>query len=73
MNKQGKKSFRDALEIGERGQKKFLSRTFASKLFLKLCSQIVGNSFLCFQILNFEPLNRSKEDIKRREFNIARI
>lgn len=65
MNKQGKKSFRDALEIGERGQKKFLSRTFASKLFLKLCSQIVGNSFLCFQILNFEPLNRSKEDIKK--------
>lgn len=65
MNKQDKKSFRDALEIGERGHKKFLSRTFASKLFLKLCSQIVGNSFLCFQILSFEPDNRSKEDIKK--------
>jgi hypothetical protein len=65
MNKKDKKSFRDALEIGERGGKKFLSRTFASKLFLKLCSQIVGSSFLCFQILSFEPLNRSKEDIKK--------
>lgn len=66
MNKQEKKkSFRDALEIGERGQKHFLGRTFSSKLFLKLCSQIVGNSFLCFQVLNFEPENRSKEDIKK--------
>ena len=65
MKKKDKKSFRDALEIGENSQKKFLSRTFASKLFLRLCSQIVENSFLCFQILSFEPDNRSKDDIKK--------
>ena len=63
MNKKDKKSFRDALEIGDNSQKKFLSRTFSTKLFLRLCSQIVENSFLCFQILSFEPDNRSKDDI----------
>ena len=42
----------------------FLSRTFASKLFLKLTSKIIDPIIVCLQTLKFEPENRKKEEIE---------
>lgn len=42
----------------------FLSKTFASKLFLKLTSKIIDPVIVCLQTLKFEPENRKKEEIE---------
>ena len=39
----------------------FMSKTFASKLFLKLTSKIIDPIIVCLQTLKFEPENRRKE------------
>ena len=49
-----------------KGKKKniFLSKTFASKLFLKLTAKIIDPIIVCLQTLKFEPENRKKEEIE---------
>ena len=42
----------------------FMSKTFASKLFLKLTSKILDPIIVCLQTLKFEPENRKKEEIE---------
>ena len=42
----------------------FMSKTFASKLFLKLTSKIIDPIIVCLQTLKFEPENRRKEEIE---------
>jgi rRNA maturation protein Rpf1 len=43
----------------------FSSKTFASKLFLKLTSSIIDPIIVCLQTLKFEPENRKKEEIEK--------
>ena len=42
----------------------FMSKTFASKLFLKLTSKIIDPIIVCLQTLKFEPENRRIEEIE---------
>ena len=42
----------------------FMSKTFASKLFLKLTSKVIDPIIICLQTLKFEPENRKKEEIE---------
>ena len=42
----------------------FISKTFASKLFLKLTSKIIDPVIVCIQTLKFEPENRKIEEIE---------
>ena len=42
----------------------FMSKTFASKLFLKLTSKVLDPIIVCLQTLKFEPENRKKEEIE---------
>ena len=59
-----KKYFQDILKLGGK-RHAFLGKTFSTKFFLKFCSNKVEPSFICFQILNYEPENRTKEDIDK--------
>ena len=56
------KDFKEALREGRK--KYFLGKTFAAKLFIKLCSKVVDTSIVCMEILNFEIENRTKEDVE---------
>ena len=59
-----KRYFHDIMKLG--GKKHaFLGKTFSTKFFLKFCSNLVEPSFVCFQILNYEYENRTKEDIDK--------
>ena len=61
-----KRYFRDAMKLGGTGKKQsLLGRTFSTKFFLKFCSDLVEPSFICFQILSYEPEDRMKEDIEK--------
>lgn len=60
-----KKYFRDIIRMGATKKQHFLGRTFSTKFFLKFCSDLVKPSFICFQILTYEPENRTKEDIEK--------
>ena len=60
-----KKYFRDIIRLGASKKHNFLGRTFSTKFFLKYCSDLVKPSFICFQILTYEPENRTKEDIEK--------
>jgi len=42
----------------------FMSKTFASKLFLKLTAKIIDPIIVCLQTLKFEPENRKREEIE---------
>ena len=42
----------------------FISKTFASKLFLKLTSKIIDPVIVCIQTLKFQPENRKIEEIE---------
>ena len=55
--------FREIIREGRKKKAQFLGRTFSTKFFLKYCSNLVQPSFVCFQILSYEPENRTKEDI----------
>ena len=50
--------------INKKNTSLFLSKTFASKLFLKLTSSILDPIIVCLQTLKFEPENRKKEEIE---------
>jgi len=56
------KDFKEVFRLGRK--KYFLGRTFAAKLFIKLCSKVVDTSIVCMEILNFEIENRTKEDVE---------
>ena len=58
------KYFREIIREGKKKKTQFLGKTFSAKFFLKFCSNLVEPSFVCFQILSFEPENRTKEDIE---------
>ena len=61
-----KRYFREIIKLGGTGRKQhFLGKTFSTKFFLKFCSDMLEPDFVCFQILNYEPENRTKEDIKK--------
>ena len=65
-NEHNKKYFREIMKLGGTGKRQnFLGRTFSTKFFLKYCSNLVDLSFVCFQILSYEPENRTKEDIEK--------
>ena len=57
------KYFREIIREGKTKKTQFLGKTFSTKFFLKFCSNLVEPSFICFQILNYEPGNRTKEEI----------
>ena len=42
----------------------FMTKTFASKLFIKLCSQVIDPIIICLQTLKYEPENRKQEEIE---------
>ena len=42
----------------------FMTRTFASKLFIKLCSQVIDPIIICLQTLKYESENRKQEEIE---------
>ena len=58
------KYFREIIREGAKKKTQFLGKTFSTKFFLKYCSNLVKPSFVCFQILSYEPENRTKEDIE---------
>ena len=64
-NKKPKRTFNEVVQLGIPGRKYFLGRTFSTKFFMRLCSEMVESSFICFTILNFEPENRKKEEIEK--------
>ena len=43
----------------------FKSRTFASKLFLKLTNGYINPEIACVSILSFESQNRTRDDIEK--------
>ena len=45
-------------------QSVYLSRTFASKLFIKLCRDVIDPIIICLQTLKYEPENRKQEEIE---------
>ena len=42
----------------------FMTKTFASKLFIKLCNQVIDPIIICLQTLKYEPENRKQEEIE---------
>ena len=42
----------------------FLTKTFASKLFIKLCREVIDPIIICLQTLKYEPENRKQEEIE---------
>ena len=42
----------------------FLTKTFASKLFIKLCREVIDPIIICLQTLKYEPENRKKEELE---------
>ena len=42
----------------------FLTKTFASKLFIKLCREVIDPVIICLQTLKYEPENRKQEEIE---------
>ena len=66
-NEKQKRYFQDILKLGGTGKKNrfFLGKTFSTKFFLKFCSDMIDPECVCFQILKYEPENRTKEDIKK--------
>ena len=42
----------------------FLTKTFASKLFIKLCREVIDPIIICLQTLKYESENRKKEEIE---------
>ena len=42
----------------------FLTKTFASKLFIKLCRDVIDPIIICLQTLKYEPENRKKEELE---------
>ena len=46
------KDFKEVFRLGRK--KYFLGRTFAAKLFIKLCSKVVDTSIVCMEILNLK-------------------
>ena len=61
-NKKSNKN--DKLKNINKNTSLFLSKTFASKLFLKLASSIIDPIIVCLQTLKFEPQNRKREEIE---------
>ena len=59
------KYFREIIREGRKKKTQFLGKTFSTKFFLKYCSDLVQPSFVCFQILSYEPENRNKDDIDK--------
>ena len=59
-----KRKFNEIREKENNKSKYFLGKTFSAKLFIKLFSKLVDPSIVCFEILNFEPENRTKGDIE---------
>ena len=59
-----KRYFHDIMKLGGK-KRNFLGKTFSTKFFLKFCSNMVDQSFVCYQILNYEPENRTKDDIDK--------
>ena len=59
-----KRYFHDIMKLGGK-KRNFLGKTFSTKFFLKFCSSMVDQSFVCYQILNYEPENRTKDDIDK--------
>lgn len=57
---------KEVSKVGEKYSKRglFLSRTFNSKLFLKLTSSIIQPSIICIQTLRYEPENRKLFEIE---------
>ena len=43
---------------------KFMTKTFASKLFIKLCRDVIDPIIICLQTLKYEPENRKQEEIE---------
>ena len=41
-----------------------MAQTFAPKLFIKLCRDVIDPIIICFQTLKYEPENRKKEEIE---------
>ena len=64
-NEKRKRYFHDIIKIGGTQKNNFLGRTFSTKFFLKFCSDMVEPGFICFQILSYEPENRTKDDIEK--------
>ena len=42
----------------------YLSKTFASKLFIQLCRDVIDPIIICLQTLKYEPENRKREEIE---------
>ena len=42
----------------------FLTKTFASKLFIKLCRDVIDPIIICLQTLKYEPENRKQDEIE---------
>ena len=42
----------------------FLTKTFASKLFIKLCREVIDPIIICLQTLKYEPENRKQEELE---------
>ena len=42
----------------------YLTKTFASKLFIKLCRDVIDPIIICLQTLKYEPENRKQEEIE---------
>jgi len=57
---------KEIIKVGEKYSKRglFMSRTFNSKLFLKLTSSIIQPSIICIQTLRYEPENRKLFEIE---------
>ena len=60
------KMSKEITKVGEKYSKRglFMSRTFNSKLFLKLTSSIIQPSIICIQTLRYEPENRKLFEIE---------
>ena len=60
-----KKTFREIMKDQGKKRTHLLGKTFSTKFFLKYCSNLVDPAFVCFQILSYEPENRTKDDIDK--------
>ena len=64
-NKLQIKKFNEILRQGRKTKRDyFLGKTFSAKLFIRLFSGLLEPSIICFEILNFETENRTKEEIE---------
>ena len=59
-----KRKFNEIREKENNKSKYFLGKTFSAKLFIRLFSGLLEPSIICFEILNFETENRTKEEIE---------